>query len=59
MSENDTETVANESEEAGSDSKKTRNLAPSSLLQRESDMAARPGFRNPANSRAKAMKKKR
>lgn len=30
-----------------------------SLLTRDSDMTVRPGFRNPANKRTKAQKKKR
>jgi hypothetical protein len=33
--------------------------APPGLLQRETDIAVRPGFRSPANSRSKAQKKKK
>lgn len=32
-------------------------LAPTSILQKESDRAARPGFRSPANSKTKAQQK--
>ena len=34
-------------------------IAPPSILHKDTDSAARPGFRNPANSKSKAQKKKR
>lgn len=33
--------------------------APPNVLARETDRAERPGFRNPANSKSKAQKKKK
>jgi hypothetical protein len=33
--------------------------APPSVLQKESDQAARPGFRSPPNKKSKAQKKKK
>lgn len=37
----------------------TPKLGAAALLTRASDLAARPGFRNPANSRSKAQKGKK
>lgn len=33
-----------------------RGIAPTGILQKETDRAARPGFRSPANAKSKAQK---
>ena len=47
---------SDEKKAEGSDKVTGRAVAPPTILQRPSDQALRPGFRNPANTRSKAQR---
>ena len=60
MSEENDETLETpETPEEDSEGKATTIRSPSNPLSRPTDAVIRPGFRNPANSRTKAQRKKR
>ncbi|MDG1481768.1 MAG: hypothetical protein P8R54_19390 [Myxococcota bacterium] len=60
MSEENDETLETpETPEEDSEGKGTTIRSPSNPLSRPTDAVIRPGFRNPANSRTKAQRKKR
>ncbi len=54
----ETQTEETQTEEGPTTAPATPQVGLQSLLTRGSDVAARPGFRSPSNSRSKATKKK-
>ena len=46
-----------EATETETETRKSGGVAKPNILTRESDAAVRPGFRNPANAKTKAMRK--